>query len=133
MSSNFHDVGDFHQKFGLDNVTHHPEVGPHLISTDAIAFRMGFLQEELNELQVAYDNQDLPKIFDALLDLVYVALGTAQMHHFPWQEGWNEVQRANMTKQRAMSTADSTRGSTLDVFKPVGWKPPDIEGVLERA
>jgi len=133
VNSNFDEVGDFHEKFGLENHTHHPELAPHQISQDAQEFRLKFMQEELNELEIAYSNSDLPKIFDALLDLVYVAMGTAQMHHFPWQAGWDEVQRANMTKKRAMTTDDSTRGSLLDVYKPQGWKPPDIEGVLERA
>jgi len=130
--SNFDDVGDFHEKFELDNVTHHP-VGPRDISAEFMEFRIKFLKEELSEFIVAYDIHDTPMMFDALLDLVYVAMGTAHLLGFPWQDGWDEVQRANMMKIRASSDGqDSKRGSSFDVVKPPNWVPPDIEGVLRR-
>jgi len=51
----------------------------------------------------------------------------------PWQVLWNEVQRANMTKQRASSDgSDSKRRTSLDVVKPPGWQPPDVAGILEK-
>lgn len=131
MGTNFEDVGDFHSKYGL------PRAGkllPHLLPPNAQKFRENFLQEELDEFIRAWTFEDLPGAFDALLDLVYVALGTAHMMGLPWQEGWDEVQRANMTKVRAASAEDARgkRGSALDVVKPEGWLPPDLEGVLNR-
>ena len=39
--------------------------------------------------------------YDALIDLTYVAMGTAYMMGLPWQDLWDEVQRANMSKVRA--------------------------------
>jgi predicted HAD superfamily Cof-like phosphohydrolase len=65
--------------------------------------------------------------FDALIDIVYVALGTAYLQGFPWQRGWLEVQIANMAKRRAV---DGEGRGTGDIRKPEGWKAPDIEGVL---
>lgn len=47
-----------------------------------------------------------------------------------WLLLWNEVQRANMTKERTRRAEDSKRGSKWDVIKPAGWTPPDIEGKL---
>ncbi len=101
--------------------------------------------------------QDLPKIADALVDLVYVALGTAHMHALPWQKLWDDVQRANMSKERCgidhhfesdpddprcgyrhdkgyrcnqPKAKHSLRGNALDVIKPANWKGPDPHGVL---
>lgn len=111
--SNFTDVGRFHRKFGIEHLEDGP---PRPLPPDLLRFRLGFLIEELKEyadavgyvlrtdLEVSYpevpNQQDLEKAFDSLVDLVYVALGTAHVHRFPWDEGWNEVQRANMGKER---------------------------------
>jgi len=132
--SNFADVGEFHQKMGLHNVTF-GEPGPR---TDLspyemdklIDFRVDFMQEELNEFMDAYDAKDDAKMFDALLDLAYVVKGTAHLLGYPWQAGWDRVQEANMKKERATSADMSKRRSELDVIKPEGWTPPDIEGLL---
>lgn len=151
----FNDVGMFHQKFRLDSVTYNG-AGPRELDADTLDFRMKFLCEELQEFMEGiglsfrvplYDivkahadwNAEIAhaQVFDALIDLVYVAYGTAHLLGYPWEDGWNEVQHANMTKQRAGSIEESQaatgRGSALDVIKPPGWKPPDIQGVLEGA
>lgn len=122
--SDFGDVGDFHRKFDL--LTTSKERRPTLISKELQEFRVKFLEEELAELKEGYELEDLPKIADALVDLVYVALGTAHLHGLPWASLFAEVQRANMQKVRATRAEDSTRGSTFDVVKPPGWKAPAI-------
>lgn len=151
---NFGDVGRFHTKFGLPNVNDDPP-GPREFCEDLMQFRLNFLLEELKELMESMDayfspssdakgeptvkielegapEVDHAKAFDALLDLVYVALGTAHLMGYPWDDGWDRVQRANMTKVRAQSDgSDSKRGSSFDVVKPKGWTPPDIEGLLQ--
>ena len=150
-NSNFDDVGDFHEKFNLLNTTH-GVVEPYPVNSDLVIFRVKFLLEEILEfctatgVQVQVDPQNHaielnwnPRVkynpaeaFDALIDLVYVALGTAHLFGFPWQQGWRLVQRANMAKVRASSAADSKRGSALDVIKPPGWTPPNIARLLAR-
>lgn len=154
---NHHDVGLFHAQFGLDNTTN-AEVGPRAFDPELMGFRVNFLLEEVDEFiqaigaklevsdivvggsrvvraEVPEDAQvDHAQAFDALLDLVYVAMGTAHFLGYPWQEGWDLVQRANMSKVRAQKDgSDSKRGSSFDVVKPAGWTPPDIEGLLKRA
>jgi len=131
--TNFRDVGDFHHKFDLDHTScSHAasNVGPRDVTRDLVDFRVRFLHEELTELMTAIDQRDTPGIADALVDLVYVALGTAHLFGFPWEELWDEVQRANMAKERATSAAASKRSSAFDVINPEGWTPPDIAGVL---
>lgn len=120
--TNFDDVEAFHKKFGV------PLAGtPSFLDADADEFRRKFMQEELDEYTEAYMAGDMLKAADALVDLVYVALGTASMMGLPWQQLWDEVQRANMSKVRATGADDarSVRKSALDVVKPEGWKAPD--------
>lgn len=127
--SNYGEVHLFHRKFGLP----HPKV-PQLLDKDVQDFRFKFMQEELNEFDTACIHGQLDLAADALIDLVYVAMGTGVMMGLPWQALWDEVQRANISKVRSKSADDplSTRKHQLDVVKPPGWRPPDIAGVLKK-
>lgn len=130
--NHFDDVGRFHEKFQLENTTFYPP-GPREPHEEVLDFRLKFLEEELQEFREGMDEMDHAQMFDALIDLVYVALGTAHFLGYPWREGWNLVQAANMNKVRAQADAsDSKRGSSFDVVKPEGWQPPDIQGLLEK-
>lgn len=129
--TNFSDVGKFHEKFGLDNTTFR-DVGPREWDSELMNFRADFLKEELDEFTDAAADQDIAGVADALIDLVYVAMGTAHLLGLPWEALWTEVQRANMDKQRAaVDGSDSKRGSAFDVVKPEGWRSPDIAKILE--
>lgn len=131
--TDFSDVGDFHQKFGLHRSDDNPGPTGAENNKELMEFRTKFLQEELDEFVEALEEGDMAKAFDALMDLNYVSLGTAHLLGFPWREGWQAVQAANMAKVRAAKDgSDSKRGSSFDVVKPEGWLPPDIEGVLAR-
>lgn len=141
--SDFNDVGDFHHKFGLHSVNHNG-AGPQETNDELLRFRIKFLLEELTEyvealggsleaevrLPLPIENIDHAQAFDALIDLVYVALGTAHLQGYPWSDGWRLVQMANMAKVRAQSAEESKRGTAFDVIKPPGWIAPDIESLL---
>ena len=47
------------------------------------------------------------------------------------QNLWNDIQRANMSKERALKVSDSKRGSTYDVIKPTGWIPPQGAALIK--
>ena len=126
--SDWEAVGRFHKKFDLDHVSINALKIPHLINDkELIKFRINFLKEELQEIEDAFANDDLEGIADGLIDLVYVALGTAHFHHLPWEDLFYEVHCANMKKRRT----GSKRGGIYDVTKPEGWKKPDIKLVLK--
>ena len=49
-----------------------------------------------------------------------------------WQALWDDVQRANMSKEKAVSDTQSKRGSAVfDVIKPAGWVGPNTGKVIE--
>ena len=128
----YEQVQSFHNKFDLpigdiDQLTHDSKV---------INFRMNFLYEELCELETALYISDRVGAFDALLDLVYVAYGTALflgIDQQQWKAGMNAVHHANMTKVRATSSSESKRNTSLDVVKPSGWVGPEatLEEILD--
>lgn len=131
-------VGDFHKKFGLPLHSRY-DFTPDTLDQFTFDFRLDFMREELEEFYEAYES-DLPhdqaveKMADALVDLVYVALGTAHMMDIPFNELFAEVHRANMTKERALSPehskASTGRGHHFDVVKPPGWQPPNLGKIL---
>jgi predicted HAD superfamily Cof-like phosphohydrolase len=116
------DIQAFHERFKLYGPNR-----PMLLTDDLYRFRVKFMQEEINEFQLAHERNDLPKSADALIDLVYVAMGTAYLMGIPWRQIWNIVHFANMQKIRADETNRSKRSQAFDVVKPEGWVSPDEE------
>jgi len=131
--TNFKSVGKFHEQFGLPFVN--DGTVPWVIPDEDFLYRYEHLHEELHELVVAQRDRDLPKVADALADLVYVALGTAHFYGIPFDDVFAEVQRANMSKVRSLGKDDprSKRRSHFDIVKPDGWTGPDIVGVLKAS
>ena len=124
MSNELHCVKAFHTKFGF-MVNQKPV---HL-SPRKMAERIAFLQEELDELKLGAQQHNMPEMADALVDIVYVALGTALMMGLPWDRLFADVQRANMQKIRGVGK----RGNLSDCIKPAGWVGPLTEGILKEA
>lgn len=120
------DVSDFHKKFGLSYTD-----GPRELPASLAHFRSGFLAEELTEYCRACESGDLEGQLDALVDLVYVAVGTAYLQGFDFQAAWDRVHTANMAKVRAERAEQSKRGSKFDVVKPAGWTAPVLTDLVE--
>lgn len=123
--SNFSDVTDFHNKFSIPISS-----TPVLLDPITMDYRLKFLTEEMSEIVKGYYERDIHQVADGLIDLVYVAMGTAVMMGLPWEKLWDEVQRANMSKVRTPSAKASKRGNAFDVIKPEGWKQPDFTQYL---
>lgn len=119
------DIKVFNEKFGL--MTHEGSTPVHITKRKLIE-RIEFMHEELGEFMKAAATQDMAGMADALIDLVYVAKGTAIMMNLPWDMLWSTVQRANMDKVRGATK----RGHAVDVMKPEGWVPPHIDEVLDQ-
>lgn len=116
----YDDVRAFYQKFGWGMGTK-----PAPLHRARIIERTDFMQEELNEFKLGARNADLSAMADALVDLVYVAKGTALEMGLPWEELWQDVQRANMGKVPA-----ATARMANDAIKPPGWVGPQTEDIL---
>lgn len=141
------DVDEFHKKFELDKSYNEK---PDFVSDEMMQFRLTFLLEELTELanatgftimsgqvikrQEYYGDKNVEDAFDAILDSLYVLMGTALFMGFGkiFEEGWDRVHSANMQKIRAARPEDSKRKSGFDVVKPSGWKAPEFSDLLNK-
>ena len=121
------DIDRFHKKFSFKK---NNKIG---IPDDAelVNFRTSFLMEELAEYTNAIVKKDTAKALDALVDIVYVALGTAWLFNLPFDKAWKEIQAANMKKVRAKDKTGK-RGTKFDVIKPKEFKEPNIERIIEE-
>lgn len=87
------------------------------------------LQEELKEFNDAADAGDVLEAADALIDLVYFALGRLVEMGVSATAVMDEVQRANMDKERGeLSKRPGSMGH--DAIKPTGWQAPDHAWLL---
>ena len=121
------DIEDFHIKFGREYTE-----GPRSLDDKEFIFRFNALLEELMEYYDARNKNKLDKEFDALIDLVYFALGTAYQQGLDFKEGWKRVHAANMKKIPAKTDSDSKRGSSLDIVKPINWEEPDLRDLVTK-
>ena len=115
------DVEAFHKKFKLGY-----KGPPRLLDYRIADARYRHLFEELQELAQANGKRDKVRILDALVDIVYVALGTAYLRGFNFDEAWKRIHKTNMKKVRC-----ATKRSPLDVVKPLGWRPPNLEDLCQ--
>ncbi len=144
------DVRAFHVKFNQLRATE-----PRHLTQRKLAERVNFMLEELIEFAEAAGligvidgagdqmtatfmpnekdiDQDMELQADSLIDLVYVAKGTAVMLGLPWVPLWDDVQRANMAKVLGTThRAAANPGQFLqDVCKPPGWVGPKTNEIL---
>jgi len=117
-------IQEFHEKFGLTYLG-----PPRKLDDEERLFRGTFLLEEIGEYEKA---PRLVDELDALVDLVYVAMGTAYRQGFDFDEAFRRVHAANMRKVRAKGSDESKRGNPLDVVRPEGWEPPFLEDLARN-
>jgi predicted HAD superfamily Cof-like phosphohydrolase len=127
----FEDVEKFHRRFGLPVAGRGAPCAP--MDTMTAEYRLNFLREELVEFQVALARGRLDDQLDALVDLAWVAMGTAHYMGAPFQEAWDLVAAANMRKVRKTVEVpgDHKRGTAEVIRKPFGWEPPDVQGAID--
>lgn len=145
-------VAQFHRLFRVP-----VEPRPCIPDAKRAALRVALIQEELDELRQAIQNNDLVEAADALADLQYVVSGAVLEFGMAdkFKDVFNEVHRSNMSKaceteEIAKATVDHYarlgqpcsyqkvdgewlvyRDSDNKVLKSVQYSPADIQGTLE--
>lgn len=145
-------VEKFHNTFGapvLDT--------PQIPSKERCNLRIKLLQEELDELKDAIENNDLVEVCDAFCDIQYILSGSILEFGVgdKFNDLFNEVQRSNMSKactsqQEAIETLshykqkDGTEGyykevdgkwlvyrtSDNKVLKSINYSPANLKDIL---
>ena len=91
--SNFNKVKTFMNTYGQE-VKNTPEFPDSKI----VQLRIDLIQEELNELKEAINNNDIIEVADALTDILYVTYGAGHAFGINLDKWFLEVQRSNMSK-----------------------------------
>ncbi|MEM9259402.1 MAG: nucleoside triphosphate pyrophosphohydrolase family protein [Bacteroidota bacterium] len=100
------DVAEFHRTFRLPVLD-----TPQIPDADRCRLRINLLQEELNELSEAIENNDLVEAADAFADLQYVLSGAILEFGLAekFKSLFEEVHRSNMSKTCAtLAEAEAT-------------------------
>lgn len=78
------------------------------------------MREEVEEFNKAVD---LKGQVDAIIDLIYFALGRLYLMGVPIEACWDEIQRSNMSKERKAGKRGKAKESA---FKGKDYQPPDL-------
>lgn len=89
-----------------------------------LEFRLNFITEENNELNLAYKNGDAEEIVDALIDIIVVSIGTLDLFVVDSVKAWNAVHFANMSKKVGIKESRPNPLGLPDLVKPEGWQAP---------
>lgn len=104
---------------------------PAFPDSDTRTLRRSLLCEELGEYITAEARDDLTEVVDALLDIIVVATGS--LLAYVGVDATNacaaEVVRSNLSK---IVDGKVLRRDDQKILKPVGWRAPDIAGVLQQ-
>ena len=121
--TNFELVGDFMESMEQDVL-----LAPEFPEEHIQRLRINLIEEELDELQMAVDNQDMVEVADALTDLLYVVYGAGHAFGIDLDECFCEVHRSNLSKLgpdfKPIKREDGK------VMKPDTYSPPDLKTVL---
>ena len=125
------DIQDFHEKFEIPAYSEPLGLSVKASDGEMGNFRLSRLREELNEYEKALNEEDTEGQLDALVDLVYIAIGTAYISGFRFAEAHARIHEANMKKVRARRAEDSRHGTAYDIIKPEGWTPCTLRDLCE--
>lgn len=119
------DIKEMHTKFGVrDAVKNFDSV----MLRQFLRFRLDFLHEELDETENASASGkplDAEEVVDGLIDLCVVAIGTLDALGVDPYKAWDQVHKANMTKEVGVKESRPNPLGLPDLIKPEGWVGPD--------
>ncbi len=118
-------VRKFHETFGVSVPN-----APVIPSREVCALRIALIQEELNELKEAFDNNDLVEVADALGDLSVVVDGTYDACGLSeYKEALSEeIFNSNMSKLD--ENGEVIRREDGKILKGPNFFPPNIAKVI---
>jgi len=129
MSKNwFHDMVVMHQKFGVDKWMDKEKVSKDSRLNEYMKFRIGMMQEELDETKVAFENKNEEEVVDGIIDLCVFAIGTLEVFGVDANKAWDQVYHANFSKEVGIKEGRPNPLGLPDLVKPEGWEGPSHEG-----
>lgn len=129
MSTNwFKDMQDMHKKYGVDKWMNEEKKSDWSRLNKYMDFRIKMMQEELDETRVAFQNKNEEEVVDGIIDLCVFAIGTLEVFGVDANKAWDEVYKANMSKEVGIKEGRPNPLGLPDLVKPKGWEGPSHEG-----
>lgn len=122
------DIHDMHTKYGVRDAV---QKFDSVMLRTFLRFRLDFLHEELGETEKASQTGiplDSEEVVDGLIDLCVVAIGTLDALGVDPYKAWDEVHKANMSKEVGVKESRPNPLGLPDLVKPEGWVGPDHSG-----
>ena len=121
--TNFEKVGIFMKTFGQEVKTK-----AELRNNKLNQLRISLINEELEELKKAIEDNDILEVADALTDILYVAYGAGHAFGIDLDKCFNEVQESNMSKLD--SDGKPIYNESGKVMKGPNYFKPDLNKFL---
>jgi len=122
------DMNEMHRKFGVHEWVSKEERSDWNKLAKFMQFRIAMMQEELDETKQAVSDQNQEEIVDGIIDLCVFAIGTLDVFGIDAHKAWDEVYRANMSKEVGVKESRPNPLGLPDLIKPEGWEGPSHEG-----
>ena len=91
-------------------------------------FRLAMMQEELDETKNAVAEKNPEEVVDGIIDLCVFAIGTLEVFGVDANKAWDQVYKANMSKEVGIKEGRPNPLGLPDLVKPEGWQGPTHEG-----
>ena len=121
--TNFEKVGIFMKTFEQEVKTK-----AELSNNKINELRISLINEELEELKKAIEDNDILEVADALTDILYVAYGAGHAFGIDLDKCFNEVQESNMSKLG--SDGKPIYNESGKVMKGPNYFKPDLSKFL---
>ena len=121
--TNFEKVGIFMKTFGQDVKTK-----AKLSNNKINELRISLINEELEELKKAIEDNDILEVADALTEILYVTYGAGHAFGINLDKCFNEVQDSNMSKLG--SDGKPIYNESGKVMKGPNYFKPDLSKFL---
>jgi len=118
------DINEMQYKYGVHKWMHDNREQPDNLRK-YLEFRIDFLREELDETEAALVSMDSEEIVDGLIDLCVVAIGTLDAFGVDPYKAWDEILRANLSKEVGVKPERPNPMGLPDLIKPEDWEGPD--------
>ncbi len=129
MSTNwFKDMQVMHKKYGVDEWMKKEKNSDWSRLNKFMNFRIKMMQEELDETKAAFKNKDQEEMVDGIIDMCVFAIGTLEVFGVDANKAWDEVLKANMSKEVGIKEGRPNPLGLPDLVKPEGWKGPTHKG-----
>ena len=102
----------------------------HKTYTNTFSPLFGILEASVDKLTETDFDIDRVAIFDSVVDMEYINLGTAVLFELPIDQGFQHIHENNLTKLDPI-TGKAIRRADGKILKPTSWKEPDLKQFID--